>query len=294
MKELSIIIPVYNEQNNIFGVIKNLLACDLGMDREIIIVNDGSTDNSLEEIEKFKDVENVKIISNYHNRGYGASLKIGIRNAEAKYICTYDGDGQFFPEDIKHFYKRVVENNLDAAIGERDKLSSGSPLWRAPGKFFIRSLINSLVGVKLKDFNCGFRLIKRDVILRYLHICSDKFSFSTTSSMALISRGYNYIFIPIKLKSRNGGKSSVNVFSGLNTVYLVIKMIMLFNPLKIFFNSGIIFFIFGIIWGINYFLAGHGLSIGSLFFLITGILLLFLGLMADQISEIRKSQFENN
>ena len=292
MKDVSIIIPVYNEGRVIKKVIQEILSFSFSFSVESIIVNDASTDNSLEEINQFRDVEDLKVISNYHNRGYGASLKIGIKNAQGKYICTYDGDGQFFLEDIEVFYKKVIEKNLDAAIGERDKLSSGSPLWRTPGKFFIRSLINSLIGAKLKDFNCGFRLIKRSIILRYLHICSDKFSFSTTSTMALISRGYNYTFLPIKLKQREDGKSTVKLSSGFNTIYLVVKMIMLFNPLKIFFNSGIILLLFGILWGVNYFLSGNGLSIGSLFFLITGILLLFLGLMADQISEIRKSQFE--
>jgi glycosyltransferase involved in cell wall biosynthesis len=292
MKDVSIIIPVYNEAKVIRRVVQEVLDFKFSFSTEIIIVNDGSTDNSLEEVDQFKNLENTQIISNYHNRGYGASLKVGIRKAVGKYVCSYDGDGQFFPEDIENFYKKITVKDLDAVIGQREKLSSGSPLWRAPGKLFIRFLINSLIKVRLKDFNCGLRMLRRDMIMKYLHLCSDAFSFSTTSTMIIINRGYNYIFLPIKLKKRDSGDSSVRLSSGLSTIYLVLKMIMLFNPLKIFFTTGLVSLIFGFFWGLQYFLVGKGLSIGSLLFFIVGILLIFLGLIADQISEIRKSQYE--
>lgn len=293
MKDVSIIIPVYNEEQAIGRVIQELLDYNFEFSVEIIVINDASSDNSLAEINNFKDHLNVRVFSNFKNRGYGASLKVGVRLAESEYICCYDGDGQFSPSDVAIFFATAKKDNQDAIIGRRSNLANGSPLWRAPGKFFIRTLINILIKVKLDDFNCGLRLIKKSVIIKYLHLCSDQFSFSTTSTMILINRGYFYKFLPITIKERNSGNSSVNINTGLSTVYLVLKMIMLFNPLKIFFSSGLLFLFFGIILGLRYFILGNGLSIGSLFFLITGILLFFLGLIADQISELRKSQFEN-
>lgn len=292
MKDVSIIIPVYNEGKIIRQVVQDILDYDFDFSTELIIINDASTDDSLAEINHFKDRPNIKIFSNLYNRGYGASLKIGIRLAEAEYICCYDGDGQFVPRYIADFFAAARLENLDAAIGRRNSLANGSPLWRAPGKFFIRLLINVLIGVKLKDFNCGLRLLKKSVIIKYLHLCSDRYSFSTTSTMILINRGYFYKFLPVDARQRKTGASSANINSGFSTIYLVLKMIMLFNPLKIFFNSGLLFLIFGFAWGIRYFLMGHGLSIGALFFLMAGTLLFFLGLIADQISELRKSQFE--
>lgn len=294
MKDVSIIIPVYNEEKVIEEVIQELLDFSFSFFYEIIIVNDASTDNSFKNIEKFKNKENIKIISNLHNKGYGASLKVGIKNAQGKYVVSYDGDGQFFPEDIKRFFNEAEKNRLDAIIGQRNNLASGSPIWRAPGKFLIRFLIKNLIGVKLKDFNCGLRFLKRDVIKKYFHLCADRFSFSATSTMILINRGYNYKFLPIKIRDRSKGKSTVKMSSGFKTIHLVLKMVMLFNPLKIFFSSGFIFLVFGLFWGGNYFLAGRGLSIGALLFIIIGVLSLFLGLIADQISELRKSQFEDN
>ena len=292
MKDVSIIIPVYNEGQIIRQTVQELLDYDFDFTKELIIINDASTDASLAEISHFKDQENIKIFSNFNNRGYGASLKAGIRLAQGEYVCCYDGDGQFVPQDIAKFYLSAKAESLDAVIGRRSSLANGSPLWRAPGKFFIRLLINILIDVKLKDFNCGLRLLKKSVIIKYLHLCSDRYSFSTTSTMILINRGYFYKFLPVDALQRKTGASSANINSGLNTIYLVLKMIMLFNPLKIFFSSGLLFLLFGFIWSIRYFLLGHGLSSGALFFLIAGTLLFFLGLIADQISELRKSQFE--
>lgn len=292
MKEVSIIIPVYNEGMVIRQVVEEILSYSFDFTTELIIINDASTDNSLEEINYFKDKENVKIFSNLYNKGYGASLKVGIRLASGEYICCYDGDGQFGPRYVASFLAIAKKEQLDAVIGQRSGLANGSPLWRTPGKFFIRLLINILIGVKLKDFNCGLRLIKKSVIIKYLHLCSDQFSFSTTSTMILINRGYFYKFLPVDIKQRKSGGSSVNIVTGLTTIYLVLKMIMLFNPLKIFFSSGLLFLFLGFAWGVRYFLLGNGLSIGSLLLLIVAILLVFLGLIADQISELRKSQFE--
>lgn len=293
MKEVSIIIPVYNEGSVIYGVIQEILNFNFSFSYEIIIINDGSTDASLAEIKKYENTGNIKIFSYKYNRGYGASLKTGIAKAEGKYVVTYDGDGQFFPEDIERFYADCVQNDYDAVIGEREKLYSGSPYWRSFGKFFIKMIIYFSLGKKLKDFNCGLRMMKKDVITKYLHLCSDKFSFSTTSTMVLINRGYYLEFLPINVRSRKNGNSAVKLASGLSTIYLILKIAMLFNPLKIFFPFGLIFAAFGAFWGANYFFIGHGLSIGALLFLIVGILLIFLGLIADQISEIRKSQFED-
>lgn len=291
--KVSIIIPAYNEENTIKNVVDELINYNFPFNFEIIIVNDGSTDKTEMKIKEFLNTPNIKLINYTKNRGYGASLKSGIKKAEGEYIVTYDGDGQFFPEEISKFFDEITKNDFDIVIGERGKLYSGSPLWRTPGKYLIRLLINSLIGIKIKDFNCGLRIVKRKIISRYLHLCSDKFSFSTTSTMVLINRGYNYSFFPIEVRQRNEGESSVKLFSGFNTIYLVLKMIMLFNPLKIFFPSGIIFIIFGVLWGAKYFFEGHGLSVGGFLFIIVGILSLFLGLIADQISEIRKSQFED-
>ncbi len=292
--DLSIIIPVFNESQAIDEVLNKLINFSFPCQTEIIIVDDGSTDETSKHLKIFVDKPGLTVMTKTNNQGYGAALKTGIRHAIGEYIVAYDGDGQFIPEHIQSIWDYRKEHNLPVVFGERQGLLKGSQFWRTPGKFFIRYLVRNLVGIRLKDFNCGLRLVKREVILKYLHLCSDKFSFSTTSTLILISRGYPYDFMSLKPLDRSSGVSTVGVSSGFHTILLIIRIIMLFNPLKIFISGGGVFLLIGVIWGLYYILLGQGLSVGSLLFILIGILLIFLGLIADQIAEIRKSQFENN
>lgn len=290
---MTLIIPVYNESKSIGLVLAELLDYPFSVPIKVIVIDDGSTDGTPDVLKEYGENPQVKIIRHIFNRGYGASLKTGIRAADTQWVATYDGDGQFRPEDIDRFWKEATDQSLDVIIGVRPRLSAGSSRMRAPGKYFIRLLINHLTNVKITDFNCGLRLVKRQIILKYLHLCSDHFSFSTTSTLILINRGYSFKFSPVTIRSRMNGVSTVSLSSGFSTIHLVLKMVMLFNPLKIFFYSGSMFLMLGLLWGGNYFLAGKGLSIGAFFLLISSLLFFFLGLIADQIAEIRKSQFEH-
>lgn len=290
--KISIVIPVFNESKAIGAVLAELLNYKFPFAIEIIVIDDGSSDDTLQVVERYQNDHRITIIRHTFNRGYGGALKTGIRVATGNWVVTYDGDGQFDPEDIEKFWREATVHLLDVVIGERSSLGAISNIVRTPGKFFIRFLINRLIDVKITDFNCGLRLMKRDVILKYLHLCSDKFSFSTTSTLILISRGYHFKFSGANIRSRMNGVSKVRISAGLSTINLVVKMIMLTNPLRIFIPIGIILLVIGLIIGVYYFSVGGGLSVGSLFLLISGILLVFLGLIADQIAELRKSQFE--
>lgn len=290
--KVSIIIPVFNEAKAIGSVVAELLQFSFPFSFEIITVNDGSTDGSLVELERFNREPRFSVISYARNRGYGAALKEGIRRAGGDYVVTYDGDGQFAPEDVAILVDAVKDGSLAAVFGERKVFVRGSSLWRMPGKMFLRFLIRLLVGINIKDFNCGLRIMHAATIRRYLHLCSNQFSFSMTSMLILVHRGYSYAFQPIVLRKRQGGRSTVRVMSGVNTIYLIIKLIMLFNPLKIFGSVGGVSLLVGLVWGGYYVWQGGGLSVGALLLLLLGVLLIFLGLIADQVAELRKSLFE--
>lgn len=291
MYKLSIIIPAYNEGATICNVVEQLLHLDLPCLYEVVLIDDGSNDSTAEEAEKNKQ-DNFRVFKNIKNRGYGASIKRGIRMAKGDYVLIFDADGQFMIRDVKVFFDTITTLCVDLVVGERKIGSDSSPLWRKPGKFFIKMLVNYLLNEKIRDINCGFRIFKRDVIIRYLHLCSDKFSFSTSSTIALISRGCGYHFLPIEMNRRQGGKSAVSLKTGFQTIMLVVRLIMLFNPMKIFLPFGLLFIAFGFLWGLNYLILGRGLSIGTLLFFTVGIFSIFFGLIAEQISELRKSQFE--
>lgn len=277
-KEISVIIPAYNEENTISEVVADLNK--LSFVSEIIVVDDGSTDSTRQ-----KALESgAKVISHENNCGYGASLKTGIINSKNDIIAFVDADAQHNPEDLTLMSEYIDEH--DMIIGARNP-GAHSPLWRKPGKMLINMLANYLAGYKIPDLNCGLRLVKKKSIMPYLKILPDRFSFSTTSTIFFIKDGLRVKFIPINAKKRIG-KSSLRVHHGLDTVILVLRMITLFEPLKIFLPVSIAIFVIGFIYATHEFITIKRFGATSLFLGITSLLVFFFGLIADQIATIRK------
>ena len=282
----TIVIPAYNEERSIGSIINEIWAICPDRIDSIIVVDDGSTDKTAE----IASAAGAIIIKHRINMGYGASLKTGIKYAKSQFIIILDADGQHDPADLPKFLQLADENDL--VIGVRSGLFH-SPLWRTPGKWFINWLANYLSKTKIPDLTCGFRLIKKEVIIKYLHLCPNGFSFSTTSTLVLINRGYNVTFIPINARKRHKeSQSSVTVKTGFDTILLVLRLIMLFNPLRIFLPVSFLCLIGGIVLGLDYYIHGSGVVGTALILIMTGILLFFFGLLADQITELRKERFE--
>jgi hypothetical protein len=160
-----------------------------------------------------------------------------------------------------------------------------------PGKWLLWSMANYLTRRKIPDLNSGLRLIRREVALRYLHLCPSGFSFSTTITMALLSRGYSVAYVPIQVKKRVG-KSTVSVATGLDTIILILRIAALFNPLRVFIPISLLIGLVGLAWGIPFALVGRGVSVGSMLAIVTATLIFGLGLLCDQISQLRLERFE--
>ncbi|MFA5792094.1 MAG: glycosyltransferase family 2 protein [Candidatus Paceibacterota bacterium] len=290
MKKLTIIIPVNNEEAAIENTLNELLLFSKTREWDILVVNDGSTDKTKGILEKFTS---VKVIHHPYNKGYGAALKTGIKNASTELICFYDSDGQHNPEDIISLLQHF--NNYDMLVGERSR-DSHKEWIRRPGKWVLSKTANFLTGRKIPDLNSGLRLVKRDVILKLLHLFPDGFSFSTTSTIAFLNLGLNIGYYPIKTNKRIGKSSVKQLKHGSNVLLLILRLIILFNPLKVFIPISISIFFLGIIYevmqGIVMMETGHERLIpGAFFLMITGILIFFFGLVVDQVSEMRKHQF---
>lgn len=276
--KISVVIPAFNEGNAISEVIARLKK--ISIVNEIIVVDDGSTDTT-----KQKATESgVKVISHQTNSGYGASLKTGIINSANNVIAFIDADGQHKPDDLITMSKHIA--NHDMVSGARQK-GSHSPLWRQPGKKFIGMLANYLAGYKIPDLNCGLRLIKKEAVLSYLKLLPDKFSFSTTSMVFFIKDGLKVNFVPITAHKRIG-KSSLRVHHGLDTIILVLRMITLFEPLKIFLPVSISIFVLDFIWAVAEYITSGKFGATTLFLGITALMVFLIGLISDQIATIRK------
>jgi glycosyltransferase involved in cell wall biosynthesis len=282
-EQLSVVIPAYNEEGGIgrtlVGLREALPTC------EIIVVDDGSTDGT---VEQAKAVPGVRLLKHRINRGYGGALKTGMKAATRPYVAWFDADNEHRVEDLERMAGRIASEGLVAVIGRRPK--PGPSVVRNYGKLAIRMLARTL-GVDIgKDLNCGLRVFRRSVILRYLSLLPDSFSASMTSTMILIEEGYRFGFEDIEVSERIG-TSKVQLEDGFFTLALVLRMVMLFAPLRIFLSFGTFFLVSGTAYGVwRAVLSGRGLPVAGLLLIVTGVLLLMFGLVADQISLLRLSQ----
>jgi len=289
--EYSIIIPCYNEGQIIREVVTELKAFFSQQSEasfEIIVVDDCSTDNTLEIL---KTMEGVRVLRHPLNRGYGAAIKTGIRHSQGVFVATFDGDGQHNPADLMHLCQKIHSEDWALVVGARAKLLHSS-LWRMPGKWILGWLANFLSRTKIPDLNSGLRVFRKEIISRYLHLCADRFSFSTTSTLILLNRGYSLAYVPIEVKSRHG-KSTVSLMTGYETFLLILRVVCLFDPLRVFIPASVFLIITGILLGIYpFFILKRGLTTGSVLVILAGVLIFFFGLLADQISSLRKEKYE--
>jgi glycosyltransferase involved in cell wall biosynthesis len=284
-KTLSVIIPAYNEEKIIAQTIKGLKKelNKLDLDYEIIVVNDASTDKTRGGLEK---INNIKLINHPYNKGYGASLKTGIKNTKFDLLLFFDGDGQHPVEEIPNLLK--YSRDFDMVTGARIKKGYKGPYIRQPGKKLLNSIANYLTGRKIPDLNCGFRVIRKEELLRFLHIMPNGFSFSTTTTLAFIKESLNVKFIPIRVKRRTG-KSTVKSKDALRMLLLILRIILLFSPLKVFLPVSLILFSAALLSGIyDIFFRPLNITDPTILLFISSLLIFFFGLLADQISAIRR------
>jgi glycosyltransferase involved in cell wall biosynthesis len=284
-KKISVIIPAYNEEDAIGKVLGDLLPMADANGWEVIVVDDGSTDATA----KVADQNGVKVITHPYNRGYGSSLKTGITSASGNIVVIMDSDGQHDPGDISRLLEHI--NDHDVVIGERVKGSHHSWI-RRPGKWLLGKIANFLTGRKIPDINSGLRAYQKDLLLKLIHLMPNGFSFSTTSTVAYYSMNFRVKYIPIKTKQRTG-KSTVNqIKHGCETILLMLRLIVLFNPLKVFMPVSLFLIFMALAYQI-YIICLTGLHVvgGAIVSLIAGIQIFLFGLMIDQISSVRREKY---
>ena len=277
--DVTIIIPAYNEEEGITTVITQLKG--LGENYEILVVDDGSTDNTY----KLASETGVKVIRHPYNKGYGAALKTGIRNAAADVVLFMDADRQHKPSDIKKLMQHIGE--YDMVVGARTKKSKIS-LLRRPGKKILSITANYLAGMKIPDLNSGFRALKKSVALEFMHILPNTFSFSTTITLALINSGYSVKYVPIEAPERVGTSKIKPFRDGFNFIMLIIRTVVLFNPLKVFLPVAIVLFILGFLDLLYEIIYYFNVSSASILLIISAIFIFFFGILADQIASMRR------
>jgi len=284
--QLTVIVPAYNEEENLPKVLPGLIEVCKKKNWKLIIVNDGSSDNTGKILETFSKEEIITVIHNKLNRGYGNALKTGILNSITKYIITIDADGQHYLDDIDKLYSTLIEKNADMVVGSRKGEKSANK-FRGFGKWIIRSFAKALMPLPIYDINSGMKLYNVELARKYIHLYPDTMAFSDIITLVFVNNRHLVLETPIKIKERLGGKSTIGVHTAFETIMEILNVIILFNPMKVFLPISVVFILLGLGWGIPIMLKGNGVSVGSSFMLITGIITFLLGLIAEQLSAIR-------
>src|SRR5581483_4458091 len=283
---VSIILPAFNEAQGLPAVLDSLHGW---MERgaEIIVVDDGSTDGTAQVAAN----AGARVIRHRNNKGYGAALKSGIRAAEHDIAVTFDADGQFDANDVGRLVDALQES--DMVVGTRPQ-GAGSPSLRKPGKWLLSKTANYLAQAQIPDLNCGFRALRVETARRYLNLLPNGFSFTTTLTLAMFKDGYNVEYVPITVRPRTTGTSRVRIADGFNTLLLIIRIIALFDPLKVFLPASALLFIIGLAYWLFDSLALRRLNIpsGAVVLLVSSVVVFLFGILADQVSAIRRGQHE--
>lgn len=285
-QELTIVIPVYNEAQSLPHFLPELIeTCEMRQ-WQLILVNDGSRDDSAKILAQYERMPVVKILHHKVNRGYGGALKTGLSSVKTRFAVTMDGDGQHQISDIEAIYQFAIQNDADMLIGSRSEMEHVNR-YREFGKWIIRSFTRILVPLPIHDLNSGFKLYRTDLVQRYLHLCPDAMAFSDVITLLFLNQGHLVLEFPISVKKRIAGSSSIGTHTAFQTIMEILNLAMLVNPLRIFLPLSFICLAAGLLWGIPIVLAGRGVSVGSMLAIVLSALFFFLGLIASQLASIR-------
>lgn len=289
-KKLSVLIPAYNESAGIGRTLEELITYVDMEETEIIVVDDGSTDNTADIAREFPA---VRLIRHGVNKGYGTAIKTATRAAVGEIVAWYDADGQHRPEDLKKVVDEIVQKNLDYCIGVRGK-DSYVDKSRVFGKFILRLFLRIVTLKKATDFNSGLRAFKREVLLRYLSLLPKRFGASTVTTLLMQEEDYNGSEVPIVVRQRIGKSSVKQIKDGLRTIMLILNVILLFHPMRVLGSSGVVMVLAGLIYGGVCALQWHGgFPVFAAVLIIFGFQLFCFGLLSHQISRVRKEKFED-
>ncbi len=242
---VTIVVPAYDEEGGIEGVVQRLLALDLGRETELLVVNDGSKDRTGSILTELRAKHpRLTVIEHPVNRGYGAALKTGFRAAAHGIVIITDADGTY-PEDRIVDLLARVDDGAEMAVGARTGDDVNIPWQRRPAKAALRHIASYLAGVKIPDLNSGLRAIRRDLVLRYESILPEGFSFTTTITLASLTNHHRVDYVSIDYAERSGSSKIRPIRDTLGFLALIIRTVVYFNPLKVFYPvAGVLFALF--------------------------------------------------
>jgi len=289
--KVSIVIPVFEEAETIRILLPELVALlrEEIQSFEVIVVEDGSKDNTLsvlkELVQRFP--EHLRVARHLYNKGNGASLRTGISVARGEIVVTMDADGQHAAKDIISLIELIPP--YDLVIGARTVNYRGS-WYRGMANRFFNRFSSWLSRREILDLTSGFRAMRRRQVVHFLPLFPNGFSAPTTTTMAFLKAGYNVAFTPIHVHERKSGESKINLWQdGYRFIIIILRMIMLFDPMRIFLPASLILGILGIFAWLAGLIHAQRLVVPNSAILLfsSALITWFLGLISDQVSSSR-------
>lgn len=283
IEKVSIIIPVYNEEEAIGQDLNTIISTmdASGRDYEVIVVDDASTDGTARVVESF---EGVTLLRHRSNRGGGFSRNTGIKEATGDVVVVTDGDATYPNQDIPRLLEHMEEQDLDMVVGARRKEAGTAKFLRTPAKLFIRKLAELMSGFKIPDLNSGLRAIKKSVFMRYIEMLPWGHSWVSTITLAMLSDGYEVDFLPIDYYHRQGKSTFHPIKDTSGYLTLVVRTVTWFNPLKVFVPIALVVGLLGTYW-LVFDIINWDVRTATVLFITTAIQVAAIGLLADLISK---------
>jgi glycosyltransferase involved in cell wall biosynthesis len=247
---------------------------------EVLVIDDGSTDGT----GKAAQDAGARVVRHPYNKGNGASVKTAIREARSEFIAIVDGDGQHRPEDTARLIAPLGE--YDLVVGARDPRTQATAGRRA-GNAVLNWLASYLTERYIPDLTSGFRAARREYLLEFIHLLPNGFSTPTTTTLAFLKAGYNVTFEPIAARARVGTSKIRLASDGAKFLLILLKVITIFSPLRIFAPVSALSFALGAAYGAWNFVYHARIPNGAVLLLMFSIMILLVGLVSEQIATLR-------
>jgi glycosyltransferase involved in cell wall biosynthesis len=276
--DTSIVIPAFNESGAIGAVVRDLAGSARW--REILVVDDGSTDQTSDEAA----AAGARVIRHPYNKGNGAAVKTGIRHATGAFVLIIDADGQHAPADAVRLVSAL--GAYDLVVGARSVRSQATTARRV-GNALLNGIASFLTEQRIPDLTSGFRAARRECLVEFLHLLPNGFSTPTTTTLAFMKAGYSVRFEPVDARQRQGASKIHLGSDGVRFFLILLKVITIFSPLRIFLPISATAFLLGAAYATWTIVTQSHVTNSSVLLILLSVVIFLVGLISEQISSLR-------